>query len=124
MQYDQDNIFAKIMRGEIPCKKVHEDEFSLAFHDIHPAAPVHVLVLPKFEAVSFNDFVKNAPSKMIEEFFKSVQKVASQLGLEESGYRLIMNHGSDASQTVPHYHVHILGKRKLGALVSGDVYHS
>lgn len=124
MNYDQNNIFAKILRGCIPCKKVYEDEFAIAFHDINPAAPVHVLVLPKLEVVSFNDFVKNASSEIIVGFFKSVQKVATQLELEESGYRLIMNHGSDALQTVPHYHVHILGKRKLGALVSGDVYHS
>lgn len=124
MKYNSENIFAKILKGEIPCKKVHEDEFSLAFHDINPAAPVHVLVLPKFEALSFNDFMQNAPGAMIEGFFKSVQKVASELGLEQSGYRLIMNHGADALQTVPHYHVHILGKRKLGALVVGDVHHS
>ena len=89
MTYDKNNIFAKILKGEIPCKKVHEDDFSLAFHDINPAAPVHVLVLPKFEATSFDDFVKNAPKDTINEFFKSVQKVAEQLNLSTSGYRLI-----------------------------------
>lgn len=124
MQYNKDNIFAKIIRGELPCNKVYEDDELLAFHDLHPAAPAHVLVLPKQDCISFNDFVSRYDANTVDTFFKGVQKVASILGLESSGYRLIMNHGSDASQTVPHFHVHILGKKKLGALVSGDVYHS
>lgn len=116
MQYDKNNIFARILRGEIPCKKVYEDSFSLSFHDIQPSAKVHVLVVPKFEATSFHDFVALAPSDFISGFFKSVQKVAEQLGLEQGGYRVIYNHGKNASQTVFHFHVHIMGGEQLKAM--------
>ncbi len=118
MKYDNGNIFAKILRGEIPCKKVFENEFCLAFHDIAPAAPVHVLVIPKAEFISFNDFAAGADAKLKDGFFRSVQLVAAQLGLEEGGYRVLFNHGADASQTVFHFHVHILGGKPLGALVA------
>src|SRR4051812_33063006 len=114
MTYDKNNIFAKILRGEVPCNKVFENEFALAFHDLHPSAPVHVLVLPKGEYNSFDDFSQKAPPEEMQGFFKTVQLVAHQLGLNETGYRLIANHGSDASQTIPHFHVHVLGKKKLG----------
>lgn len=117
MAYDKNNIFAKILRGEIPCKKVHEDEFVLAFEDIAPAAPIHVLVIPKGEYISFNDFVTRAPEALSKGFFASVQKIAAKLKLEENGYRLISNHGPDASQSVPHFHVHILGGRAMGGLL-------
>lgn len=117
MIYDKSNIFAEILRGEIPCNKVYEDDFAMAFHDIAPAAPVHVLVLPKGEYVSFNDFVQKAPSDFVANFFLSVQKVANQLGLAETGYRLITNHGAEASQSVAHFHVHILGGKMLGGLL-------
>ena len=117
MTYDSKNIFAKILRGEIPCNKVHEDEFSIAFHDIAPNAPTHVLVIPKGEYISFHDFTANAPSALIQGFFASVRKVASQLGLEENGYRIITNHGPDAAQSVPHFHVHILGGTTMGRLL-------
>lgn len=120
MAYDPNNIFAKILRGEIPCKKIYEDDRVLAFPDIAPAAPVHVLVVPKGEYVSFNDFLTTVSQDVVTHFFAAVQKVASQLGLEEGGYRLITNHGADASQSVPHFHVHILGGRPLGGLVPGD----
>ena len=120
MVYDSNNIFAKILRGEIPCKKVHEDDAVLAFEDIAPAAPVHVLVIPKGEYVSFNDFSTRADAAQIKAFFASVQTVAQKLGLPENGYRLITNHGADASQTVHHFHVHILGGRSLGALLPQD----
>ncbi len=123
-QYNHDNIFAKIIRGEIPCNKVYEDEQVVAFNDLHPAAPVHVLVLPKGAYISFHDFIANAPHSQIIHFFSKVQELAQQLGVVESGYRLIANHGSDASQTVPHFHIHLIGKRKLGALVVGDTYHA
>ncbi|MBN8530866.1 MAG: histidine triad nucleotide-binding protein [Alphaproteobacteria bacterium] len=119
MAYDPNNIFAKIIRGEIPCKKVYEDEIALAFADIAPAAPVHVLVLPKGEYLSFDDFAGAEP-EAVGRFFVAVRKVAAQLGLPEGGYRLIMNHGADASQSVPHFHVHILGGRPLGGLLPGD----
>jgi histidine triad (HIT) family protein len=117
MGYDNTNIFAKILRGEIPCKKVYEDDYALAFHDIAPAAPVHVLVIPKGEYVSFDDFASAAPAALVQGYFSAVQKVASQLGVDKTGYRLIANHGADASQAVPHFHMHILGGRHLGALV-------
>jgi histidine triad (HIT) family protein len=116
MDYDRNNIFAKILRGELPCDKVYEDEFALAFHDIHPDAPVHVLVIPKGEYVSFHDFAQ-APVAMVAGFFKAVATVAQNLGLEDNGYRLITNKGGDASQFVFHFHVHILGGRKLGKLL-------
>jgi diadenosine tetraphosphate (Ap4A) HIT family hydrolase len=117
MAYDKNNIFAKILRGEIPCHKVYEDAFALAFHDIAPAAPVHVLVVPKGEYVSFDDFAQHAPAGFMHDFFASVRKVAAQLGVEKAGYRLITNHGADASQSVPHFHVHILAGRPLGGLL-------
>ena len=115
--YDQNNIFARILRGEIPCKKVYEDEAAFAFWDIAAAAPVHVLVVPKGEYVSFNDFVQKAGAAAVGNFFATVQKVAAILGLEEGGYRLITNHGVNASQSVFHFHVHILGGRALGELL-------
>lgn len=117
MTYDKNNIFAKILRGEIPCKKVHEDQFAFAFEDIAPAAPKHVLVVPKGEYVSLHDFATHAPADVVAGFFDSVTRVAADLGLEKSGYRIISNHGPDASQTVPHFHVHILGGRSLGGLL-------
>lgn len=123
MSYNKDNIFAKIIRGEINSSKVYEDEDVLAFHDISKLAPVHVLVIPKAEFVNFSDFVANAGAKNVDNFFKKVAQIANSLGLEESGYRLISNVGADASQSVPHFHVHILGKKKLGGLISGDKNH-
>lgn len=117
MVYDSNNIFAKILCGEIPCNKVYEDEFALAFHDIAPDAPVHVLVVPKGDYVSFDDFVQNAPPEFMKGYFSAVQKVAEKLGLQANGYRIISNHGADASQSVPHFHVHILGGKNLGGLL-------
>jgi diadenosine tetraphosphate (Ap4A) HIT family hydrolase len=122
-KYDKNNIFAKIIRGEIPSKKVFEDDDILAFHDISKAAPTHVLVIPKAEFVDFADFVSLQSAPKVASFFEKVAKVAKMLDLESSGYRIISNIGSDASQSVPHFHVHILGKKKLGALVAGDTNH-
>lgn len=119
MAYDKNNIFAKILRGEIPCDKLYEDEFVLAFRDVSPAAPSHILVIPKGEYTSFNDFMNQRP-KYIGRFFQSVQNVAAAEELEDDGYRLITNHGADASQTVPHFHVHILGGKPLGGLLADD----
>jgi len=116
MTYDSENIFAKIMRGEIPCKKVYEDEFSFAFHDINPAAPVHVLVLPKGEYISFDDFSANASAEFMKGFFSSVRKVVEMLDLAD-GYRLITNHKHGAGQSVFHFHIHILGGKKLDRLL-------
>ncbi|MFW0778027.1 MAG: histidine triad nucleotide-binding protein [Rickettsiales bacterium] len=118
MAYDTDNIFAKILREELPCNKVYEDEHVLAFEDIEPVAPVHVLVIPKGEYVSFDDFMTAAPQDLIQGFFAGVQKVASQLKLQENGYRIISNHGEDAGQLVPHFHVHVVAGKRLDGLVA------
>lgn len=115
--YDDANIFARILRGEIPCKKVHEDEHALAFHDINPQAPVHVLVIPKGPWVSAADFLTQAPAETVAGFWRAVALIAKQLGLEESGYRLLTNMGPDAGQEVGHFHVHIFGGRRLGRMV-------
>ncbi len=122
MSYDKANVFAKIMRGEIPGKKIYEDEQILAIHDIAGAAPVHVLVMPKGEYISFDDFSTKAPPETVAHFFKTIASIARQLEVHETGYRLVTNHGADASQSVPHFHVHILGGRALGGLLPGDVH--
>jgi histidine triad (HIT) family protein len=115
--YDETNIFARILRGEIPCKKIYEDEFALAFHDINPQAPVHVLVIPKTPHVSLADFTAQATPAQIAGFFQAVGKVARQLGLEESGYRILANSGPHSHQEVPHLHVHIFAGRPLGPML-------
>jgi histidine triad (HIT) family protein len=120
MAYDKENIFAKIIRGEIPCEKIFEDEHVLAFNDISQAAPSHILVIPKGEYTSFDDFSDKADQQEIAHFYKMVRKVAHDAGLKQDGYRLISNHGFNASQTVLHFHVHILGGVQLGGLISGD----
>lgn len=117
MAYDPNNIFAKILRGEIPCKKVHEDDHTLAFHDIGPQAPVHVLVIPKGAYVSMNDFTANASDAEIGAFFHAVGKVAEMVGVKEDGWRMIANIGANGGQEVPHLHVHICGGRKLGRMI-------
>ncbi|MGH6720468.1 MAG: histidine triad nucleotide-binding protein [Alphaproteobacteria bacterium] len=118
MAYDDDNIFARILRGEIPNKTVYEDAHVLAFHDIRPQAPVHVLVLPKGKYVSADDFGANAPAEQVVAFWRAVSRVARDLGLDGSGYRVIANHGADSHQEVAHFHVHILGGRKLGPMLT------
>ena len=115
--YDDDNVFARILRGEIPAKKVHEDDHALAFHDIAPQAPVHVLVIPKGRYVSVADFATQASPEEIAGFWRAVAKVAKDLGLEEPGYRVLMNMGAHGGQEVPHYHVHLFGGRPLGRMV-------
>lgn len=111
--YDSNNIFAKILRGEIPCNKVYEDEFALAFHDIHPRAIIHVLVIPKGAYISSQDFYATAKESEIIGFFRAVAKVAEMVGVKETGYRNITNSGKDARQDVPHMHLHILGGMDL-----------
>ena len=118
LPYDEQNIFAKILRGEIPCNKVYEDEWSLAFHDIAPQAPVHVLVIPKGPYVSMDDFTEKAPPELIVGFFKAVGAVARQLGVDKSGYRLLVNSGPNSHQEVMHLHVHIFAGRPLGPMLS------
>ncbi|WP_339861968.1 histidine triad nucleotide-binding protein [Paremcibacter congregatus] len=115
--YDSENIFAKILRGEIPCNKVYEDDHALAFHDINPQAPVHVLVIPKGAYISMMDFTAAAPAELITGFFRAVGHVARDLGLEDAGYRMLANAGADAHQEVPHLHIHLFGGRKLGPML-------
>jgi histidine triad (HIT) family protein len=117
MPYDPTNIFAKILRGEIPCKKIYEDEFALAFPDINPKAPMHVLVIPKGAYADHQDFAARASAVELAGFEKAVGKVAKTAGAAEGGYRLISNCGVNAHQEVPHYHVHILGGRALGPML-------
>jgi diadenosine tetraphosphate (Ap4A) HIT family hydrolase len=116
-RYDNSNIFARILRGEIPCKKIFEDEFALAFHDIHPQAPLHVLVIPKGPYCSFADFSASATEAEIAGFFRAVGAVAKDLGLEPPGYRLLANMGEHSGQEVPHFHVHLFGGRPLGRML-------
>jgi diadenosine tetraphosphate (Ap4A) HIT family hydrolase len=117
MSYDANNVFAKILRGEIPCGKVYENEHALAFNDLHPQAPTHVLVIPKGAYVNHADFAANAGEAEIAGFEKALGKVAEIKGLVEGGYRLISNCGNNGGQEVPHYHVHVLGGRALGRML-------
>jgi diadenosine tetraphosphate (Ap4A) HIT family hydrolase len=117
MAYDPSNVFARILRGEIPCKKVHEDEFALAFHDINPLAPVHVLVIPKGSYVSMADFTAKGSPEEIAGLFRAVGKVAELLGLVEGGYRILANTGANAHQEVPHLHVHVFAGAPLGPML-------
>ena len=116
--YDPDNIFAKILRGEIPCDKVWEDEHALAFNDIAPQAPVHVLVIPKGEYVSWDDFSARASNAEIAGFVRAVGTVARELGLVEAGYRAMANIGANGGQEVPHLHVHLFGGMPLGPMIA------
>ncbi len=116
--YDPNNIFARILRGEIPCRKVHEDAWSLAFHDIAPQAPTHVLVIPKGAYISWADFSAKASEAEIAGFVRAVGQVARELGLEEPGYRLLANIGEHAGQEVPHLHVHLFAGRPLGPMLA------
>ena len=116
--YDTNNIFARILRGEIPCRKVHETDHALAFHDINPQAPTHVLVIPKGPWRSWADFAAGASEAEIAGFVRAVGETAKRLGLEAPGYRLLANAGLDAHQEVPHLHVHIFGGRPLGPMLA------
>ena len=118
MPYDPNNIFAKILRGEIPCTKVYEDEFALAFGDIHPQAPTHVLVIPKGPYTTHEDFINSAATEEIIGFQKAISKAAQVSNVSTTGYRLISNSGVNAHQEVAHYHVHILGGRALGPMLT------
>jgi histidine triad (HIT) family protein len=118
MAYDPNNIFARILRGEIPCKKVYENQHVLAFHDIHPQAPLHILVIPKGAYVSMDDFSTTASAEEIAALVRAIGEIARAEGVAESGYRILANHGADAHQEVPHFHVHIFGKRPLGPMLA------
>ncbi|MBK20533.1 MAG: histidine triad nucleotide-binding protein [Rhodospirillaceae bacterium] len=118
-EYDDNNIFAKILRGELPSNKVLETEYALAFHDINPQAPTHVLVIPKGPYVSMDDFSANATAAEIEGLWRAVGDAARMLGLIEGGYRIMANHNAHAHQEVFHLHIHILGGRPLGPMLEG-----
>ena len=122
MNYDKNNIFAKILRGEIPCKKIYEDEFVLAFYDVNPQKKIHALVIPKGEYVNLDDFSSKASEKEIVGLIKGIGIVAKKLGISEvakgEGYRSLVNVGKDGGQEVPHLHFHIFGGEKVGRMVS------
>jgi histidine triad (HIT) family protein len=116
--YDDSNIFARILRGEIPARKVYEDEHAFAFHDINPQAPVHILVIPKGAYVSWDDFSERGSPDEIVGFVRAVGLVAREQGLVAPGYRLLANTGMNSGQEVPHLHVHIFGGRGLGPMLA------
>jgi diadenosine tetraphosphate (Ap4A) HIT family hydrolase len=118
LPYDDQNIFAKILRGEIPARRVYEDEFALAFHDIAPQAPHHILVIPKGSYVSWDDFSARASDAEIAGFARAVGNVARAAGMVEPGYRLLANVGQDSGQEVPHLHVHIFAGKPLGPMLA------
>lgn len=117
MAYDDSNIFARILRGEIPSAKVYEDEHVLAINDINPQAPTHILVMPKGKYVSVQDFSETASETEIAALIRATGRIAKAAGVAATGYRLLFNHGPDSHQEVPHLHIHILGGRPLGPLV-------
>jgi histidine triad (HIT) family protein len=116
--YDDANIFAQILRGEIPAKTVYDDDYALAFHDISPLAPTHILVIPKGPYVSWDDFSAKASDAEIAGFVRAIGKIAREAGLVESGYRLLANVGVDSGQEVPHLHVHIFAGKALGPMLA------
>ena len=122
MSYDDNNIFAKILRGEIPCKKIHEDKYVLAFHDVNPQKKVHVLVIPKGKYVNLDDFSAKASEEEISGLIKGISTVAKKIGVSEEvkggGYRSLVNIGENGGQEVPHLHFHIFGGEKVGKMVS------
>ena len=113
MEYNADNVFAKIIRGEIPCNKIYEDDYALAFYDIAPKAKIHALVIAKAMAVDYEDLIEHSTADEIAGYMRAIVKTAEILGVIETGYRLIFNSGHDSGQEVPHLHAHILGGEKL-----------
>lgn len=118
LPYDDNNVFAKILRGELPCKKVFEDDHVLAFHDINPLAPVHILVIPKGAYVSWDDFSERASEAEITAFVRAIGRIAREAGMVVQGYRLLANTGKRAGQEVAHLHVHIFGGEPLGPMLA------
>ena len=122
MTYDKNNIFAKILRGEIPCKKIYEDKYILSFYDINPQKKIHVLVIPKGEYVNLDDFSSKASEKEIAGLIKGITKVSEKVGISDvvkgGGYRSLVNTGENGGQEVPHLHFHIFGGEKVGKMVS------
>ena len=117
MAYDRNNVFARILRGELPCQKVYEDENVLAFRDIHPQAPVHIVVIPKGEYLSVDDFAATASEPEQAAFMRAIGRIAQQEGIAETGYRILSNHGAAAHQEVAHFHLHLFGGRDLGPML-------
>jgi len=113
MTYDDNNVFAKILRGELPCKKIYEDDAALAFYTIEPKAKVHAVVAIKGSYVDYPDFLRHAGSEIIADFSRACRKTAEALGLDKTGYRLVINTGKDSGQTIPHLHAHVLGGEDL-----------
>jgi len=116
--YDKDNIFARIIRREVPAEIIYEDDYVISIKDIAPSAPIHILVLPKGEYISFHDFTEKATSDEIGHFYKIVRKICHDLGIEKKGYRVLSNIGSDGMQTIAHMHLHIIAGKNLGKLVN------
>lgn len=117
MEYDKNNIFARILRKEMPANVVYEDDYALAFHDIDPKTPVHILVVPKGEFVSFFDFSEKASPDLIVGFTQAVHHVIKTFNLQKQGFRILSNHGKYGGQEVPHYHIHVFGGRPLGRMI-------
>lgn len=117
MEYNANNVFAKILRGELPCNKIYEDDYALAFYDINPKAKVHALVISKGMFTDYNDFVNHSANDEIAGFSRAVLKTADLIGVAKTGYRIVFNTGKDSGQEVPHLHAHILG----GELLSTDL---
>jgi diadenosine tetraphosphate (Ap4A) HIT family hydrolase len=117
MPYNTDNVFARILRGEIPCEKVYENEHALAFRDIRPLTPVHVLVIPKGPYVSLDEFADQASDAELAGWVRAIAATALSEGVAESGYRVLANNGHDAHQEVPHVHMHVFGGRDLGGMI-------
>ena len=117
MPYDRNNVFARILRGELPCTKVYEDEHVLAFRDIDPQAPVHIILIPKGEYISADDFAANAAEAEQAALMRAIGRIARQEGVAETGYRILANHGAAARQDVPHFHLHLVGGRDLGPML-------
>ena len=116
--YDESNIFARILRGELPCRKVYEDEHVLAFDDINPLSPTHILVIPKGAYVSWDDFSEKASDEEIAAFVRAIGRIAREAGLVGGGYRVLANVGVDSNQEVPHLHAHIFAGRPLGPMLA------
>ena len=117
MSYDKENIFAKILRKEIPCQLVDENENAIAFEDISPRAPIHILIIPKKAYVNFNDFISDADNDEIIDLHKLIKKIINEKKLEYNGYRIIVNNGKDANQEVKHLHFHLLAGKNLGSML-------
>ena len=117
MAYDRNNVFARILRGELPCDKVYEDDHVLAFRDIRPQAPTHIVLIPKGEYVSVDDFSEQASEAELAAFVRAIGRIAAEQGVSEGGYRILANHGAAAHQEVPHFHLHLFGGRDLGPML-------